>query len=299
MHIIWLIAVPLMWSFVGILVKAASVMFSSSIISLSRFLFGAMFLGVILLVRDKRLHITWKNAWIWIGIGGKSLNYVLENIAIRMGAASGNMIVSPLQAVFMAIVSVLFFKERMTPAKVVAMLMCMGGSVLISLKGQPFSLFLESGLLPLLLFTVSAMGASAHVISQKKLIARMDSADMNFSVFLLSTLVTAVPIPFDGAITPPVTFLGVFALVALGFITGISFLLYAKALKKVSLLAATLLGNSSVLFILLWAWLFYGEEVNASMVLGAVIMAAGLILINLPLPGGAIVRPQSGTNTTR
>ena len=295
----WLIAVPLMWSFVGILVKAASVMFSSSIISLSRFLFGAMFLGVILLVRDKRLQITWKNAWIWIGVGGKSLNYILENIAIRMGAASGNMIVSPLQAVFMAIVSVLFFKERMTPAKVVAILMCMGGSVLISLKGQPFSLFLESGLLPLLLFTVSAMGASAHVISQKKLITRMDSADMNFSVFLLSTLVTAVPIPFDSTISPPVTFLGVFALVALGFITGISFLMYAKALKKVSLLAATLLGNSSVLFILLWAWLFYGEEVNASMVLGAVIMAAGLILINLPLPGGAIVRPQSGTNITR
>ena len=143
MHILWLIAVPLMWSFVGILVKAASVMFSSSIISLSRFLFGAMFLGVILLVRDKRLQITWKNAWIWIGVGGKSLNYILENIAIRMGAASGNMIVSPLQAVFMAIVSVLFFKERMTPAKVVAILMCMGGSVLISLKGQPFSLFLD------------------------------------------------------------------------------------------------------------------------------------------------------------
>lgn len=294
MHYVWLIAAPLMWSFVGILVKTASAMASSSIISLSRFLFGALFLGMILLIRDKRLHVTWKSAWIWIGVAGKSLNYIAENIAIRMGAASGNMIVGPLQAVVTAVLAVMFFKERMTPTKILAILLCMGGSMLISLKGQPISVFLQTGLVPLLLFMVAAIGAATFVISQKQLITRMDSADMNFSVFLLSTLVTAVPVPFDGRITPPVTFAGVFALVALGFITGISFLLYAKALKKVSLLAATLIGNASVLFILLWAWLFYGEDVNAPMVTGALIMVVGLVLINLPLPSGTVVRREQG-----
>jgi drug/metabolite transporter (DMT)-like permease len=294
MHYVWLIAAPLMWSFVGILVKTASVMASSSIISLSRFLFGALFLGLILLIRDKRVHVTWKSAWIWIGVAGKSLNYIAENIAIRMGAASGNMIVGPLQAVVTAVLAVMFFKERMTPTKILAILLCMGGSMLISLKGQPISVFLQTGLVPLLLFMVAAIGAATFVISQKQLITRMDSADMNFSVFLLSTLVTAVPVPFDGRITPPVTFAGVFALVALGFITGISFLLYAKALKKVSLLAATLIGNASVLFILLWAWLFYGEDVNAPMVVGALIMVVGLVLINLPLPSGTVVRREQG-----
>ncbi len=294
MHYVWLIAAPLMWSFVGILVKTASVMASSSIISLSRFLFGALFLGMILLIRDKQLHVTWRSTWIWIGVAGKSLNYIAENIAIRMGAASGNMIVGPLQAVVTAVLAVMFFKERMTPTKILAILLCMGGSTLISLKGQPISVFLQTGLVPLLLFMVAAIGAATFVISQKQLITRMDSADMNFSVFLLSTLVTAVPVPFDGRITPPVTFAGVFALVALGFITGISFLLYAKALKKVSLLAATLIGNASVLFILLWAWLFYGEDVNAPMVVGALIMVVGLVLINLPLPSGTVVRREQG-----
>jgi drug/metabolite transporter (DMT)-like permease len=292
MHYVWLIAAPLMWSFVGILVKTASVMASSSIISLSRFLFGALFLGMILLIRDKRLHVTWRSTWIWIGVAGKSLNYIAENIAIRMGAASGNMIVGPLQAVVTAVLAVMFFKERMTPTKILAILLCMGGSTLISLKGQPISVFLQTGLVPLLLFMVAAIGAATFVISQKQLITRMDSADMNFSVFLLSTLVTAVPVPFDGRITPPVTFAGVFALVTLGFITGISFLLYAKALKKVSLLAATLIGNASVLFILLWAWLFYGEDINAPMVIGALIMVIGLVLINLPLPSGTVVRRE-------
>lgn len=294
MHYVWLIAAPLMWSFVGILVKTAATMASSSIISLSRFLFGTFFLGLILLARGKKLHVTWRSPWIWVGVGGKSMNYIAENFAIRMGAASGNMIVGPLEAVFMAIVAVLFFRERITPTKIAAILLCMGGSILISLKGQPVSVFLDTGLLPLLLFMIAAIGAGTHIISQKKLMEHMDSADMNFSVFLLSTMVTSVPVPFDARITPPITFVGVFALVALGFITGISFLLYAKALKKVALLPATLIGNSSVLFILLWAWLLYGEDVNAPMVLGAVIMAIGLVLVNLPLPSGTLVRRPSG-----
>jgi drug/metabolite transporter (DMT)-like permease len=106
MHYVWLIAAPLMWSFVGILVKTASVMASSSIISLSRFLFGALFLGMIQRIGDKRVHVTWSSTWIWIGGAGKSLNYIAENIAIRMGAASGNMIVGPLQAVVTAVLAV-------------------------------------------------------------------------------------------------------------------------------------------------------------------------------------------------
>lgn len=292
MHIVWLVTAPLLWSFVGVLVKTASVMASSSIITLSRFLFGAFFLGLILMIRDKRIRVTWRNAWIWLGVGGKSLNYIAENMAIRMGAASGNMIVGPLQAVFTAFLAVLFFKERMTPTKIVAMGFCLCGSLLISLRGQPLSIFLKTGLIPLLLFTLAAIGAGTHVMSQKRLMETMDSADMNFSVFLLSTLVTAVPVPFDAGVEPPVTFTGVFALVALGFITGISFLLYAKALRKVSLLAATLVGNSSALFILFWAWLFYGEPVNGVMLFGSVVMVLGLILINLPLPSGTLVRKK-------
>lgn len=290
MHYVWLFVAPLMWSFVGILVKTAATMVGSSVITFSRFFFGALFLGILLLARDGKLTVIWRNPWIWVAVGGKSLNYLAENIAIRMGAVSGNAVVGPMQAVFVAMAAVLFFKEKMTPTKLLAVLLCMGGSAMISLKGQPVARFFENGLVPTALFALSAIGAAIHVITQKKLIETMDSADMNYSVFLLCTLVTVVPVPFDPGFSGHVTFMAVFALVALGFITGISFFLYAKALKKVSLLAATLIGNSSVLFILLWAALFFGENINASMIAGAVIMAAGLVLINLPLPSGNIVR---------
>ncbi len=289
MHYVFLVAAPLMWSFVGILVKIASTTFSSSVVSLSRFLFGTLFLGILLLVRDGRIRINWRSPWIWMGALAKSMNYITENIALRMGEASGNMVVPPLQAIFIAMMATLFFREKMTPTKGIAVVLCMSGSMLISLRGQPLAIFFMTGLVPLLLFVLSAIGSGIHVISQKKLMAHMESANMNFSVFLLSTLVTLVPVPFNMEVTGPVTAGPVLALVGLGFITGISFMMYAIALKKVSLLPATLVGNSAVLFILLWAGLLYGETINSPMILGALVMVVGLVLINLPFPSGTPV----------
>ena len=115
---------------------------------------------------------------------------------------------------------------------------------------------------------------------------------MNFSVFLLSTFVTAGPVPFDMRNHPAGDGQS-------GFRPGRPRIHHRNQLpalcqgaKKGIATAATLLGNSSALFILLWAWLLYGEDVNASMVLGALIMAGGLVLINLPLPSGTLVRDK-------
>lgn len=290
MHYIWLVAVPLMWSFVGILVKTASTMVGSSVITLSRFLFGALFLAILILARKGKLKITWKNSWIWLGVGGKSVNYLTENIALRMGAASGNMVVMPLQAVFMAVVAVMFYKEKMTFKKVISIVLCVLGSLIIGLRGRSLTVFFQDGLIPLVLFFLAAIGAGLHVISQKKLIATMDSADMNFSVFFFATIAMSVPVPFSVGITGITSFWAIFSLVMLGFITGISFLIYAKALKHVSLLVASLVGNSSVLFILLWAWLFFGEPITPQLVFGAAMMVVGLIMINLPFPGDKVVQ---------
>ncbi len=288
MHYIWLVAAPLMWSFVGILVKAASTMVGSSVITFSRFFFGTIFLGLLIFARKRKIHLSWRNQWIWIGVAGKSLNYLAENIGIRMGPVSGNMVVMPLQAVFMAILSVYVYKEKMTFLKILAIFLCLSGSIIIGLKGQSLDIFLQYGIVPLLLFTLAALGAGFHVLSQKRLIETMDSANMNFSVFFLATIAMALPLPFTPRITGTVSLKAIVALVVLGLITGISFLIYAKALKKVSLLVASLVGNSAVLFILLWSWLFFDEVVTLQTLFGALMMVLGLILINLPLPKGVI-----------
>jgi drug/metabolite transporter (DMT)-like permease len=282
MYYIYVIVASLMWSFVGIMVKTASGMVDSSMITLCRFLFGAAFLACFLLLKKKRLRVFWRDKWIWIGVVGKSGNYIFENIAITMGFVYGNIVVWPVQAIFLAAISVIFFKEKMYLRKVMAVIFCIAGVILISWRGVPLKEFSGTNLIPLGLFALAAIGAGIYIISQKKLVDSMNSLNMNFSAFLLSSILTAVPVPFTFKVPIEFNVLAICSLVGLGIVTGASFYLYAEALKRIPFLVAVMISNSSVIFTLLWAWLFYHEVINGYMLAGTVIMLTGLVLINIP-----------------
>jgi drug/metabolite transporter (DMT)-like permease len=282
MGIILVFIAALMWSFVGILVKIASTMVSSSIISVARFLFGVIFLGVILLIRDRKISVHWKSKWIWIGAIAKSCNYIVENIAISRGYAYGNILVMPIQALFLIIVSAVYFKEKIEGRHWLAILLCILGVFLVSWNGLPMDVFFKTNVITTLLFTLTAIACGFHTLSQKVLIQSMDSGHMNFSVFLWSIILTALPTSFSFHLTGSFSVWAILALVALGLITGVSFYIYANALKRVSFVVAVILSNSSVLFTLLWSRLFYHEPITTYIVSGALLFLFGVILLNLP-----------------
>lgn len=282
MDYLLLIITALMWSFVGVLVKFSSTMVNSSVITFCRFFFGVIFLGALLLIKDRKIIFNWRSKWIWIGAIGKCCNYIFENMAIYMGFAYGNVIVWPVQAIFLALVSTLYFKEGIYPRKIAALLLCVVGVILVSFKGASISAFMESNLTTSVFFVISAVGAGVYIVSQKKLIQHMDSGNMNFNMFLLSSAITAVPAPYTFKVTGDTNIIAVFSLIALGFITGISFYLNGIVLKRVSLLVAALVSNSSVIFTLLWSWIFFKEPINIYIILGSVTFVIGIILVNLP-----------------
>jgi drug/metabolite transporter (DMT)-like permease len=277
-----LFIVALMWSFVGVMVKSASSMVSSSVITLGRFLFGSVFLVLFLPLRRQRLRLFWKDKWVWIGVAGKSCNYIFENLAITLGFAYSNVIVWPVQAVFLTFVAVVFLGEEMDVQKTVAVALCLLGVLLVSWRGVPLSEVFGTNLTTTVLMIFSAIGSGIHLISQKKLIAYMDSGNLNFSVFFLSTLLMATPLPWTFKFTGPVNSWALISLAGLGVVTGASFYIYAEALKKVSFLVATIISNSCVLFTLLWSYLIFKDKINEFIITGVVILLAGLIIINLP-----------------
>lgn len=282
MNILLLFLTAIMWSFVGVMVKSASMMVGSSVITLSRFLFGVVFLGLYLLIKKKKIKLLWRNKWIWFGVIGKSINYLFENLAISMGFAYGNIIVWPVQAIFIAFVAVFYFDEKIYFKKLLAIILCICGVLLVSWKGVPLKEFFGQSFLITILFVISAIGAGVHVISQKKLIETMGSGNMNLSIFLYSAIFTAIPVPFNFQITGDLNIWPVISLLGLGFVTGISFYIYAKALKKTPLIIAVIISNSSVLFTLLWSRLFFQEPINIFVKVGALLLLTGLIVLNIP-----------------
>ncbi|WJH35850.1 DMT family transporter [Paenibacillus sp. CC-CFT747] len=224
MGYVLLLLATLAWSFVGILVKTASTMVDSSIITLSRFFFGVLFLILFLLWRDGRIVIRVGMKWIWLGAIGKSLNYLLENLALSIGYAYGNILVMPAQTVTLLLAARFLFGEKVTAKGWTAAVLCLAGVLVIGWNGEPLGALLQGGGLTTLLFTLAGMGAAVHVLSQRQLVKEMDNGNMNLSVFSLSTLIVALPVPLQQpAFHGPVTVWAWGALVLLGLITGLSF----------------------------------------------------------------------------
>lgn len=282
MSILMLFIVSLMWSFVGILVKTAATMVSSGVITFCRFFFGVFFLAIFIYLKDRKINLYWREKWIWIGVLGKCANYIFENIAIATGYAYGIILGMPLQAFFILLLTSFYFKEKIPLKNIIAVFFCLAGVFIVVWNGKPLGVLFSTNAFTTLLFTLSAMGISFHLLSQKVLINKMDSGNMNLSVFLLCSFLTAIPLPFTYKPIAIGSFAAVFSLLALGFITGISFYIYANSLKNVPFLAAVLIPNSSVLFSLLWSRLFFNEPVTLYVTIGAILFLIGVIVINLP-----------------
>jgi drug/metabolite transporter (DMT)-like permease len=277
-----LFATMLMWSFVGVMVKSASHMVDCGIITFCRFFFGVVFLWLFLLIQRKPIGLYYKDKWIWIGVAGKSMNYILENLAIAIGFVYAQVIVWPVMMIFLTFYAIFFFGEKINAQKTIAIILCFLGISLVSWKGMPLEKVFGGGLTPTLLLAASAIGGGVHMLASKKLVTRMDSGNLNLSTFFFASLVTVIPMPvtfnFSGIFNPG----SIASLIGLGFVTGISFYLYAESLRKVPFLVATIVSNSCVLFTLLWSRLFYKEDVNGFVITGVIILLAGLVIINIP-----------------
>lgn len=274
--------VTVMWSLVGIMVKTAYTMVDSFTITFGRFFFGVLFLAALLIFKGSKIKVHWKSWWIWVGALGKSANYIFENLGISLGYSYGNIMVMPIISIFSLLASALYFKERISRKSWLAMIFCVVGIMLVIWNGLPLSEILDTSLFTTLLFVLSGIGAGFHFLSQKVLIDSMDSGNMNFSVFLFASLFTAAPLPATFKIQGPFNLWALLSLILLGFITGITFYIYANALRRVPFVIASILGNASALFTLLWSWLFFQEPITSYIITGVCIFLFGVILLNIP-----------------
>lgn len=280
----------LMWSFVGLLVKSATTMVSPSVVSFSRFFFGVLALGLWFLILKKKPQWDFARRWIWFGALAKALNYVTENVAIQMGYNWGNILVQPVQAIVLVLLSTWFLQEKMRSVQWVAVVLSLTGVFLVSWGGRELHDVLAGGWVIPALFLVSGVGAALHLYAQRRLMVNpnlakppIDSANMNLTMFTVASVLTCFPLGFSGPLViGPVTWWAVAALVSLGVITGISFLLWGSLLKKVPLVVAGLLANTTALLTLLWSHLLTQDPIGPWVLSGTVVFAVGLVLLNLP-----------------
>jgi len=268
------------WSFSGVLVKTASMMVDSMTITFSRFVLGAVFLGILIAVKDRGFKLNFRMKWVWYGALGKAANYFFECLGIAAGYSYGNILVSPIQTVLLLFLSVWLFKEKVTAQRWVAALLCIVGVLLLTWNGN-WSDQMGGGGLTTLFFVLSAIGVVFHVLSQKMLISEMDAGNMNLSVFLLCSLLLVLPLPITFEWSGEIHIGGLTALVAMGLSTGLSFYWFARSLQVIPFSVAAIISNCAVLLTVLWSYLFFNEPITSYVIVGVVVCLAGLLVLNL------------------
>ena len=125
----------------------------------------------------------------------KALHYLGENYGVMRGFSYGTVVVWPVQTVVILLFSTLVLKEKVTRRAVVGAFLCVSGIVLLTWNGMPLNDFV-GGQGPLLIaFVVAGTGASLFSVCQKKLLARLDTVELNTSMFLIGGLCAGGVVP--------------------------------------------------------------------------------------------------------
>ena len=281
MGYIYVFITTLMFSLIGTCVTLAKSWVSSEVISFARFFFGVIFLLSFMLITKKKISLRMTGFAVWLGAVCKCINYLTENYAIAGGYSFGNIIVWPVQCVAILLFSLFFLKEKITKSAIVGVILCAAGVIVISWNGQPLGQFFTGdGLISLILFTIAGTGAAGFTMAQKMLLDKMDSCNLNLSMFALSACITAVPLPITAEFTGAFSVKALFGLMMLGMVTCAAFIISAEAMKTIPVFVVTVIQSMNVILTLVWAVVFFHEPVTAWIIGGTLVFVCGMVLVN-------------------
>ncbi len=287
MGYVYLLCVALMFSFGGTCVKLISPYFNASWITFFRFFIGVVWLLILKCILrqpfQKNLKQALLSCWKWILFGAfiKLMSYLTENYALSHGLSYGDIVTQPSQTLFLTLVSVLCFKEKLSPRKGFCIFLCIGGVLCISLNGRPLDVFFKENLLFTGLFILSGICAGCHVLSQKMVAGRLDIIDSNLAIFTLSGLFSLIPAA-EPVFTGKIAFIRpdlacILAILAFGFITGMGFYLNAKAIPLVPFYMVPVIQSMMAVFAILWGVFFFHETVTGWIIGGTAAFMIGVI----------------------
>jgi len=247
-------------------------------LSLGRLLVGSLALGVVLLARRAWRRPS-RSDWVglvaigllWFGVYNVALN--AGERRVDAGTAAMLIQVSP---VLIAVLAVLFLRERSTAALWLGLVVAFAGVVVISLSTSPGG---DRDLLGVLLCLLAAAVYSVSVILQKPLMSRLPAIQVTW---VACTVGTAACLPFAPTLVDDLgsaSAADIGWVVYLGFFpTAIAFTTYAYALTYMS---ASSLGVTTYLvppITVVMAWLLLAETPPPLTYVGGALCLVGVAL---------------------
>lgn len=259
-----MVVCALLWSMGGIFIKLIS--WNPLFIAGARALFSTAVIGAYMLYKKIPIKINRYSVWAGIGLSVSCLLFVAAN---KLTTAANAIVLQYTAPVFILLMSVIFFKEKIHGTHIFAVGGTMIGIVLFffdqlspgNILGNIFAIL--AGIFLALMFVMVGRGGG-------------DDSTRFSGVFLAHAMTCVfgmIPGGFmlDTAILPKeilfVIILGVFQM-------GLSYVLYGIASKNCTPLACSLIGMLEPLLNPVWVMIFAGEVPGMFALIGAVIIIA-------------------------
>lgn len=193
-----------LWGIISIFLKGLySAGFSALQVMFFRGFISSVFMAVFLFIKDKSLlKFAIKDIWMFLGTGVISLTFfsLCYFYTILESGASVAVILLYTSPIFVLLMSVLFFKEKITFVKIVALILTFAGCVLVSGVGSGSGLSAKGFFIGL----CAGFGYALYSIFSRLALKKYDYLTVTFYTFLFSAIsiipfcsISAIPTLID------------------------------------------------------------------------------------------------------
>ncbi len=252
-----------------------------------RFAIASVFL--VFLLRRSEGRLTWPEKRqiipvIFLGLTGALLYNFFFLKGLKMIEAGRASVIIANNPIFIALLSAYFFKERLNLVKVIGIIISVGGALIVISRGRVFEILQGGlGLGEVYIFGCVASWVAFSLIGK----AVMDDLSALRSVAYSSiagTIFLAAPAFLEGGFSflhySLLEWANIFYLGFFGTVLG--FLWYYQGIREIGPTRAGLFINFVPISAILLAFLFLGEPVTVSLLIGTVFVSSGVYLTNRP-----------------
>lgn len=283
-HTIYIIVAGCLWGVISVFVNVLkNIGFNSLQCVAIRAFFTAVILFFYLFLTDRsKLKIAWKDIRYFVGTGILSIvffNYCyFESIKIIGGAAIPALLLYT-APIFVMVLSAIFFKEKITVRKLIALLLTFIGLGFVTgafTGGEKLSIGV------LLLGLGAGFGYALYSIFGKLVVDKYNAITITFYTFAVATIGVC---PLSSVI-PKVGLLlnykGILATLGLAFLsTVLPFLLYTKGLHRIEAGKASILATVEPFMAAIVGVLVFHETFSIPKVIGMLMIVIAIVYLNL------------------
>lgn len=276
------------WGIIGIFTRTLSqIGFSSLQITASRCFVTTLCLITYLVIRDRdKLKIDFKDIWYFLGTGIGSIVFfnIFYFITIEQTTLSVAAILLYTAPFFVIILSAIFFNEKITLKKVIALIIAFLGCILItgvigvqSVKLTNFGILTGIG---------SGIGYALYSIFGRIALKKYDTITVTSYTFIVASvgLISFSKINYmtEVLINNKIALVNVLLLGILS--TLIPFLLYTKGLQNMEAGKASIMAFVEPMVATIAGIVLFKEQISLQNVAGIILIFISLVLLNLPKP---------------